>query len=352
MNRDIIYALKRFFLLLIYLSLPLILQAQNPKGTVERIKVYGQSLEGNLAGDSPNRDVSVYLPPGYHENPDKRYPVIYFLHGYTDNDAKVFGLEPHWMNMAETLDKAFQDENIQEMIMVTPNAFTRFSGSMYSASVTIGNWEEYIAHELVAYIDEHYRTLPSAESRGLSGHSMGGYGALRIGQKYPDVFSSLYLLSPCCLEPAGFPGEDPDLQSAIDAVKDFDDLKQANFFVKAAFASGAAWSPNPDKPPFYLDLPYENGESNPLVIAKWNANRPLATLDQHIFNIRKLNAIAFDAGADDRGIAQSIKILDQTLDNYGVDHFYEEYDGDHLNRIAERMGTNVLVFFTENLAFE
>jgi S-formylglutathione hydrolase FrmB len=70
---------------------------------------------------------------------------------------------------------------------------------MYSNSVTTGNWEDFIAKELVSYIDKHYRTIAKAESRGLSGHSMGGYGALRIGQKNPGVFSSIYLLSPCCL---------------------------------------------------------------------------------------------------------------------------------------------------------
>ncbi len=150
-------------------------------------------MEGNLDGDSAARSVTVYLPASYKKNTSQRYPVVYFLHGYTDDDAKFYGFSKHWMTLPPILDTAFAKGNANEMIVVTPNAFTRFQGSMYSNSITTGNWEDFVAKELVAYIDSHYRTVAKAGSRGLAGHSMGGYGALRIGQKYPDVFSSIYL---------------------------------------------------------------------------------------------------------------------------------------------------------------
>src|SRR5687768_15690115 len=211
--------------LFLLLSLPASSQAVAPqKGTVERLKVHGKGLEGNLAGDSPDREVSVYLPPSYKANPKRRYPVVYLLHGFTDSDAKLYGFEKHWMNLPEVLDKAFGKDKKPEMIFVTPNAFTRFQGSMYSSSVTTGNWEDYVAKELVAYIDKNYRTIPRAASRGLAGHSMGGYGALRIGQKYPEVFSSLYLLSPCCLEPASNVPQDAAAQARLQAVRTPADL--------------------------------------------------------------------------------------------------------------------------------
>jgi enterochelin esterase-like enzyme len=314
--------------------------------------VHGKGLEGNLAGDSPDREVAVYLPPGYKANAKRRYPVVYLLHGFTDNAAKLYGFEKHWMNLPEVLNEAFAAGNKSEMIFVTPNAFTRFQGSMYSNSVTTGNWEDFVAKELVAYIDKNYRTIPRAASRGLAGHSMGGYGALRIGQKYPEVFSSLYLLSPCCLEPASNVPQDAAAQARLQAIQTPADLEKADFFTKATFASAAAWSPNPKKPPFFIDLPIENGQVQPLVLAKWTANRPLASIDQHIFNIRKLRALAFDAGSADKGIAASIKELNKVLDSYGIKHFYEEYNGDHVNRVAERIGTNLLQFFSENLAFQ
>ncbi len=324
--------------------------AATGRGTVERMKVHGKGLEGNLAGDSPDREVSVYLPPSYKANPKRRYPVVYLLHGFTDSDAKLYGFEKHWMSLPDVLNKAFAEGKQEEMIFVTPNAFTRFQGSMYSSSVTTGNWEDFVAKELVAYIDNKYRTLPTAASRGLAGHSMGGYGAMRIGQKYPEVFSSLYLLSPCCLEPSSNVPQDAAAQARLQAIQSQADLEKADFFTKATFASAAAWSPNPKKPPFYVDLPLEQGQVQPLVLAKWTANRPLATIDQQIFNIRKLKALAFDAGHEDRGIAASIKELDKVLDSYGIKHVYEEYQGDHINRVAERIGANLLTFFSENLA--
>ncbi|GAA4420902.1 alpha/beta hydrolase family protein [Nibrella viscosa] len=321
-------------------------------GTVERIKVHGKSLEGNLEGDSPDRDVSVYLPPSYKMDRNRRYPVVYFLHGFTDSDAQWYGFTKHWINLPEVIEKALAEGKGKEMIIVTPNAYTRYFGSMYSNSVTTGNWEDYVAKELVAYIDKNYRTIPQAASRGLAGHSMGGYGTIRIGQKHPEIFSSLYLLSPCCMTPNANAGRNPEAVARIEAVKTPADLEKADFGTKAAFASAAAWSPNPTNAPFYLDLPVQNGEPQPTVLAKWAANAPLAMIDQYISNIRQMKAIAFDAGDKDASIAASIKVLDGILTNYQIPHTYEEYEGNHINKIADRIEQKVLQFFTNNLAFE
>ena len=321
------------------------------KGSVERIKVHGKLLEGNLSGDSPDRDVSVYLPPGYKKNTKKKYPVIYFLHGFTDDDAKWFGFQKHWINLPAIADSVFTAGVAKEMIIVTPNAYTRFQGSMYSNSVTTGNWEDYIAKELVAYIDAHYRTLPLAKSRGLAGHSMGGYGTMRIGQKYPDIFSGIYLLSPCCMTPGFNIPRDAQSISKIEDVQTVADIEKADFLTKAALASAAAWSPNPKKPPLYLDLPVINGQPQPMIEAKWSANMPLAAIDQYIPELRQLRAIAFDAGNKDESIAAGIKALDSILNNYGIKHTYEEYEGDHVNRIAERIKLKMLGFFSEQLVF-
>jgi S-formylglutathione hydrolase len=336
--------------ILLLASLSLYAQNTTGKGTIERVKVLGKGLEGNLSKDYPDREVSVYLPPSYQKDNKRRFPVIYFLHGFTDSDAKFFGLDKHWMNLPDVLNKAYSSGKLQEMIIVMPNAYTKFFGSMYSNSITTGNWEEYIAQELVGYIDSHYRTIPKATSRGLAGHSMGGYGTMRIGAKYPEVFSSLYLLSPCCLSPANNIEKNSELQAKLETVKTQEDLTKADFFTKAMFASAAAWSPNPTKPPFFLDLPVENGVIQPLVLSKWAANQPLVDIDQHIYDIKKLHALAFDAGNEDKGIAESIKVLDSILDSYGIKHIYEEYNGDHINKVAERIETKTLQFFSENLS--
>ena len=140
--------------------------------TVEHIKIHGTSLEGNLEGDAVDRDVIVFLPPSYSKDKHRRYPVVYALHGYS------IGAEQwtHEIHVPQTIEGAFA-EGAKEMIVVLPDSKTMHNGSMYSSSVTTGDFENFIAHDVVSYIDAHYRTLPNRLSRGLVGHSMGGYGA-------------------------------------------------------------------------------------------------------------------------------------------------------------------------------
>jgi S-formylglutathione hydrolase FrmB len=208
------------------------------KGSVERIKVHGKSLEGNLGGDSPDRDVVVYLPPGYKTSAARRYPVVYLLHGYTDSEAKWFGFVKHFISVPVAADKALAGGG-KEMIIVMPNAYTRFQGSMYSTSVTTGDWETYVATELVGFIDSHYRTLATRDSRGLAGHSMGGYGTMRIGMKHPDIFSAIYALSPCCMIP-NMSGQGRGGVPAAESIHTQEEFEKADFGTKAQFASAPA----------------------------------------------------------------------------------------------------------------
>lgn len=160
------------------------------KGRIERVKVHGKSLEGNLEGDSPDRDVFVYLPPSYDREPARRYPAVYTLHGY--------GLHAEqWAGFANfgAEEKDLAAGAAKEMILVVPDAFTLQNGSLYSKSAATGDWETFLAVELVSYIDSHYRTIPNRMSRGLVGHSMGGYGTFRLGMKHPEVYSSLFSMS-------------------------------------------------------------------------------------------------------------------------------------------------------------
>ncbi|SKB47990.1 alpha/beta hydrolase [Dyadobacter psychrophilus] len=316
-------------------------------GSVERIKVHGKGLEGNLEGNSADPDVSIYLPPSYKKDAKRRYPVVYLLHGFTDTDAQWYGLVKHWINMPSVVDKVFAAGKLTEMIIVTPNAYTRSGGSFYSNSITVGNWEDYVAKELVTYIDQHYRTIAKAASRGLAGHSMGGYGTMRIGERYPEVFSSIYALSPCCMAPGG--NRSPESLAKIETIKDPADFNKADFGTKAAIASAAAWSPNPTKPPFFTDQIVENGQVQKMTELKWAANSGLATIDQYVTNLKQLKGIAFDAGNKDQPIAANIKLLHELLDNYKIEHTYEEYEGDHLNKIAERIEHKMLPFFSGKL---
>lgn len=318
------------------------------RGTVERVKVHGKALEGNLEGDSPDRDVSIYLPPGYKTHPKQRYPVVYLLHGYLDNDINWFGGKPVFVDAPLAIDRAITAGS-REMIVVMPSAYTVYMGSMYSNSPTTGNWEGFITQDLIAYVDAHYRTIPKRASRGLSGHSMGGYGTVRIGMKYPDSFSSLYAMSACCLAPnPGLRG--PALEKAL-GIHSAAELAKVDFGTRAMIASAAAWSPDPKNPPLYFDLPSMDDKEGNLVAARWDANAPLAMLDQYVTNLKQAHAIALDVGTKD-GLMASIQELDARLTLFGVSHTFDSYDGNHISGIQERLEEKVIPFFSSNLSFE
>src|SRR4029453_8178925 len=117
-------------------------------GTVEKITVHGRALEGNLEGDSADRDVMVYLPPSYKTEPNRRFPVVYLLRGFTDDTDHWGGVVPHFVSVPKSMDKALGSGATKEMILVMPNAFTRYFGSMYSSSATTGDWELFVTREL------------------------------------------------------------------------------------------------------------------------------------------------------------------------------------------------------------
>jgi S-formylglutathione hydrolase FrmB len=314
--------------------------------TVERVKIHGAALEGNLEGDAVDRDTFVFLPPSYATETTRRYPVVYALHGYS------IGAEQwtHEIHVPQTIEGTFA-QGAREMIVVLPDSQTAHNGSMYSSSATTGDFERFIAHDVVAYVDAHYRTIPDRASRGLVGHSMGGYGAARIGMKHPDVFGSLYIMSPCCLSARGAGPAGADLEKAVAGMKTPADGASLPFFTRAQLATAAAWSPDPKNPPLYLDLPTKDGVPQPDVLAKWAANAPLAFVDQYIGNLRRYRAIAMDVGDQDRLRADAEKLHD-VLDEYGIANSFEVYEGTHTSRVADRFQNHVLRFFSQNLCFE
>ena len=322
---------------------------------VENIKIHGKSLEGNLEGEAVDRDVIVYLPPSYETNKSRRYPVIYALHGY------FIGAEQwsHEIHTPQTIEGGFA-QGAKEVIVVLPDTKTIYNGSVYSSSVTTGDFENFIAKDVVAYVDAHYRTLPTRLSRGLVGHSMGGYGATRIGMKHADVFGALYILSPCCLSPmtGGSPGPaDQTKEAAIATEKKLTGaaspaqaMSLMSGFAAAQLAIAAAWAPDPKRPPLYLDLPTQDGVPQPEILAKFAANAPLAFIDQYIAGLRSYRAISIDVGDQDSLRTDTAK-LHQALDKYSIPNSFELYPGTHTSAVADRFQNHVLPFFSSNLCF-
>ena len=313
---------------------------------VERITIHGAALEGNLEGNAVDRDALVFLPPSYADEKARRYPVVYALHGYSIG-AEQWSKEIH---VPQTIEGAFAMGS-REMIVVLPDSKTMHNGSMYSSSVTTGDFERYVCDDVVAYIDAHYRTIPRRESRGLVGHSMGGYGASRLGMRHPEVFGSLYIMSPCCMSARGTGPNGADLEKTAQNMTKPSDSEGMPFFARAQLATAAAWSPNPKNPPLYLDLPTKDGAPQPAVLAKWAANAPLAFVDQYIGNLKQYRGISMDVGDQD-GLRADAARLHDIMDSYGIANSFEIYPGTHTSKVADRFQNHVLTFFSEHLQFE
>jgi S-formylglutathione hydrolase FrmB len=347
---------KPFFLLFALILMiwgsafnPTTVFAQTGKGEVVTTTLYSKSLE-NTMGENPNRAISVYLPPGYQIG-TQRYPVIYFLHGFLSDNRML-------QQMAGLLDFAIETRKIRPFILVIPDQKTTYDGSFYSNSGLFGNWEDFTAFDLVKYVDETYRTIPHKDSRGITGHSMGGYGALKIAMHHPDIFSTVYALSPGALTIVREYGPNSDTFRELSRINTLEELNKT-YFGKVIVAFGRSWSPNPNKAPFYCDLPfrYEGNQlvTDPLVLEKWYANLPLHMIDDNLENLKKLKAIKMDWGrnAGDR-FTIMCEMFSQRLENVGIKHFAEEYIGTHTDNIYTedgRVPNQMLPFFDFYLKF-
>jgi len=306
--------------------------------TVEEIKVHGAALVGNLEGNEVERQVMVVLPPSYKTSLSKRYPVVYYLHGFAIDGKNFY----NYMHVPEAV--AHNAARGDEFIVVVPSTLTRMGGSMYSSSVTTGDFRKFIAEDLVQYVDSHYRTIATRGGRGLAGHSMGGYGTWVIGMSYPQVFDSIWAQSACCVSPRT---ETVESATAMSAVK-FEGVDQAGFGMRAGLASMTAWSPNPQNPPFYADFPLKDGAVDPLVIAKWATNSPLAMVASHVGALKSFDAIGSDVGTKD-GLIRDDTLIHEELDKFGIEHVWQTYEGTHTDKIGQRFDEVVLPFFAKHL---
>ena len=313
--------------------------------------VAAPSLHRNLLGDPDRREVTVYLPPSYSKRQAKRYPVVYLLHGFAaDHRAFMRGAYQN-LNVRISMDSLIRSGAVGEMIVVTPSARNAFDGSFYANSIVTGNWEDFIVRDLVVHIDQKYRTVRTRLGRGIAGHSMGGFGALRIGMRHPETFSAIYALSPCCLGNASGP-EGLGIRSWKTAIglTERSQFAKAGFIPNIIYALAAMYSPNAAKLPFFVDLPYRiEGDSLsvvPDVAARW-MTAPLSEVGHYAVSLKRMN-IAFDAGRADgfRDIPINVQKLDSALSSLGVEHSAELYDGTHGNRIRSRLDTKVFPFFS------
>jgi S-formylglutathione hydrolase FrmB len=331
----------------------------NAAGQIVFETVHSPAIMGNLLGNAPERKIAVYLPPSYQHSSNTRYPVLYFLHGFADGYAMWTNGKP---SIQSILDEAIGAGNVAEMIVVLPDVVGTYIGTYYTNSSAAGNWEDFIVRDLVGHIDSRYRTLATPSRRGISGHSMGGYGAIKLAMKHPDLFSVAYGLSPCCL---GWVGRinplDPGMAAAL-RVRSREELlalhaklpklsnSDSEVITIGIIALASAWSPNPARAPLYVDLPavLEGGVLKPAepAYSKWAANMPLSMASQYRGELKRLAAIGFDTGSSDEfaDVVEGARALSAELGRLGIAHRFEEYDGNHSNRVRERVRNQLLPF--------
>lgn len=330
------------------------------------LKVPAPSLKGNLLGEPTELEVSIYLPPTYETTGSRRYPSVYLLHGFTSNNRAWTMGGYQGMNLQATMDTMIKDGTIREMIVVMPNASSHYGGSFYLNSAVTGNWEDYMYRDLVQYVDANYRTIAAVESRGIAGHSMGGYGALILGMKHPDIFSTVYALSPCCTTLEGDMSEANPVWSKVVGLTSKDQVKLRpksfdEFFTIAFVALSAAFSPNPSKAPLYVDFPFKarpeanaaGMEKNEPVYTRWRSQMPVYMVADNAQNLRKLRGLFIDVGEKEEfsHIVIGAQQLSSALGEQRIPHTFEIYaGGDHGNKIRERVETRVFRFFSEKLA--
>jgi len=301
------------------------------------------SLEGNLPSDSAKKDLTIYLPPSY-DTSDRRYPVAYLLPGWgnvtfnpawddpfvTSDDVPEGGLDGMFDDMIATGE-------LKEMIIVIPDGNNKYGGSCYTNSEVTGNNEDYIVQDIVSYIDAHYRTIPSRDSRAIGGSSMGGDGAMKLAMKHPDMFSAVAAHGPLLYFEAMKPmiplviAENPDGMMGPSVEK---------LATSLIYAMAAAFSPNTENPPFYVDLPFEypGGEIIDSVWNRWLEHEPFTMLSTYGDNLASLRGIHFEAGdKDEFGCNYSVEAFHQALAAVGIEHEYAIYDGGHSDKFYDRL---------------
>lgn len=319
-----------------------------PRSQVVQITIHSAALEHNRVKDSPDRAVSIYLPPDY-DSETRRYPVLYLLHGYTGTERGW--MNPSYVGLPEMMDRLLRQHAIQPMIVIMPNCFNRFGGSFYTNSVLSGDWEDFIVRDLVSYVDAHYRTIVSPEGRGIAGHSMGGYGALRLGMDHPEVFSVAYGLSPCC----SYWNEQAGRTDVVRAqrAKTLQEVFQAGMGPQVELALAAAFSPDLANPSFGVDWPFDTkGQVVAAVVAKWKANLLDQIAVRYAAERPRLHVLGLDVGREDedRDILLGARKLDRQMTQLGVLHEYSEYNGTHSSGVGERMEKVVLPLLSKSMA--
>jgi S-formylglutathione hydrolase FrmB len=313
-------------------------------------------LKSNPLGDSYIRDVVVYLPPEYSHSYSKGYITVFMLAGFGGNGRSLLNSDPLGEDIESRMNRLISEGKCGPMILVMVDCFTRFGGNQYINSSATGMYEDYIIQEIVPFIDQNYNT----SSHSVLGKSSGGYGALMLAMRYPEVFHGLVdhsgdaAFEYCYL---------PDFPKALEAFRAADNSPRkwlGEFWNKpnrhrkedaaalSVLAMAAHYSPNP-KSELGIDLPFQldTGEILDDVWSRWLAWDPARIVRNYTHNLKKLKLVFIDCGIKDEfNLQWGARIIHSKLDNMGIKHYYEEFDDGHSN-ISYRYDTSLPTIYSE-----
>ncbi len=327
-------------------------------GRVEMRPIESAILRDNAAGDSHVREVPVYLPPGVREG--EALPVIFILAGFTGRGQSMLETHPWRKGVVKRYDEALERGSLPRAILVMPDCFTVYGGSQYVNSSATGRYEDHVISELVPFIDEHYPTL--AGRRALVGKSSGGFGALHLGMRHPELFPVVASISgdcnfeytfgaeflACLRGLIAYGGEPAQFLEAFRAKPKLDGDGHA---LANVMAMAACYSPNPNSP-LGFDLPFDlyTGKRDEAVWQRWLAFDPVVACKERAEALRSLEWLYLECGLKDEFQLQfGLRIFAQELTALQVPFEHVEHEGGHfglddrylelLPRIAERLTT-------------
>ena len=320
------------------------------KGRVQLERVGSQVLRDNFLGDPRTRDVVVYLPPGYGEDRGARYPVLFFLPGFTGTPLRAINSNPWQENIVERLDRLIAAGEAKPCIFVIPDCFTRYGGSQYMNSAGTGRYEDHVVRELVPYIDAKFATRADRKHRAVMGKSSGGFGALWLASRNPKVFAHAASHSGDMLFDAVYGREMGPCVNRLEAyggrfagfLKRFNKAparQRGEFPHELVNMAGmsSCYSPAP-RSSLGFDIPFDEntGQIVEPVWRRWLACDPLQWASARASALRSLDTLFFDCGRKDEFYLHlGARALSRELKRLGVPCRCEEHDFGHMN-MAER----------------
>jgi hypothetical protein len=301
------------------------------------------ALRGNPLGDPHERPLWVYLPPGYDDDPERRYPSVYMIQGLTGQVDMWRNRSAFRLNFPELADQLFGRGEAPPCVVVWVDAWTSYGGAQFLDSPGTGKYHTYLCDEIVPWVDANYRTLAAAEHRGIAGKSSGGYGAMVTPMLRPDLFGGLATHAGDSLFENAYQREFPETVRALRDNHDgsfdkfWEDFRSRPAFTKDSDAvllnswcMAACYSADEDGT-VHLPFDIDTGELIPEVWERWLEWDPVRMVPKHADALRGMRAIYIDAGTRDEWYLDlGSEAFRRALADIGVtDVFFELFDARH-----------------------